>query len=596
MQSLYQRLDMEAMAFHFNTGLQAQDNIAIRVNYSDLGLGTEDALLVWMCYRNDHPLYYWITGQTAYTQQELLVVTDDAYAAGTDREKYNTFVYTQVQAWLQKISGETSAYQRTMAFHDGIIDAIDYAYESDGNTPQDAAWAYNVMGVLDGSGAVCEGYSRTFQLLLNASGVENIYITGTAGNPGGSFYGHAWNLVKLEDGNWYWYDLTWDDSPGYILGVEYNYFCVNDTQNTNWMDGNVSGLTEYDFLDSHKPFAAGESGMEVPFTLPARSTGKFTSSTQLLVRQSFTYGGYKYGVMGYNTVQFAGGVVTNKALSIPETVTYGGRTYTVASIGRIDENGLFGQGWVTEGWIDRYYIPKTVKFIWDGAVDTSEGYVTAYDVASDSPYFTSVDGVLYTKSLYTLIKHPASSVVDRFVVPDETVCIACDALRAKFNKIKLLVLGKNVQEIGILNWGYGYPDKPGDGIYNIAVAEISGYNVSVHPENPYFREVNGLIITPLFGDRFNVYMPASTDIQDVYIPDGAQTILFQSFYGCHKIRSFSISGTVSSPQNLFIYNCPELKQVEYRGTMSQWKELTRYSDFGSGFEGLPIICTDGTIY
>lgn len=595
MQALYNRIDTEAMAFHFDTSINTQDNIAVRVQYSDLGLSSEDALLVWMCYRNDHPLYYWITGNTTRTTQELWIVTDDAYAKGANRTKYNDLVYQHVQSWVAMVSGETSAYQQTMAFHDWIIEAIDYAYESDGSTPQDAAWAYNVLGVLDGSGAVCEGYARTFQLLLNASGLENIYITGTAGNPGGSFGGHAWNLVKLEDGSWYWYDLTWDDSPGYVLGAKYNYFCVNDTQNTNWMDGNVSGLTEYDFLDSHKPFAAGESGMELPFTLPARSAGKFTSTTQLLLRQSFTYGGYKYGVMGYNTVQFAGGGVPNKVLNIPESVTYGGRNYTVVSIGRIDENGLYGQGCVTEGWIDKYYIPKTVKFLWDGAVQTSEGYVTAYEVDPNSPYFTSVDGVLYTKSLYTLIKYPMKPAVDRFVIPDETVCLACDSVRAMSYRIGTLVLGKNVQVLGVLNWGAGYPDGPGDGIYNTASGEISGYNVSVHPENPYFWEEGGLILRPLIGERFTVYMAASTDIQDVYIPDGAEYITRDAFWGCYSIRSFSIPSSITSPQAICMHGLPELKQVHYRGTVIQWQALTRYSDFGLGFKGLPVVCTDGTV-
>lgn len=595
MQTLYNRIDTEAMAFHFDTSINAQNNIAVRVQYSDLGLSSEEALLVWMCYRNDHPLYYWITGNTYRTAQELRIVTDDAYAKGVNRAKYNDLVCQQVRSWVTKVSDEMSAYQQTMAFHDWIIDAIDYAYESDGSTPQDASWAYNVLGVLDGSGAVCEGYARTFQLLLNACSVENIYITGTAGNPGGSFYGHAWNLVKLEDGNWYWYDLTWDDHPGYILGIDYNYFCVNDTQNTNWMDGNVSGLTEHDFLVSHKPFDSSASGLNIPFTLPARNAGKFSSTTQKLVRQSFTSGDYKYAVVGYNIVQFAGGVVPNKVLNIPETVTYGGRSYTVVSIGRIDENGLIGQGCVTEGWIDKYYIPKTVKFLWDGAMQTSEGYVTAYEVDPDSPYFTTVDGVLYTKSLYTLIKYPTKAVVDRFVIPDETVCIACDALRAQWHRIGTLVLGKNVEVIGVLNWGAGYPDGPGDGIYNTATGEISGYNVSVHPENSYFREEGGLILKQLFGERFTVYMAASRDIQDVYILDGAQSIAHGAFTMCYSIRSFSIPSSITSPQTICMHELPELKQVHYRGTVSQWQALTRYSDFGSCFKGLPVVCSDGTI-
>ena len=38
---------------------------------------------------------------------------------------------------------------------------------------------------------------------------------------------HAWNLVRLDDGNWYWVDVTWDDAGG-NNGAAHTWFCLSD--------------------------------------------------------------------------------------------------------------------------------------------------------------------------------------------------------------------------------------------------------------------------------------------------------------------------------------------------------------------------------
>jgi transglutaminase/protease-like cytokinesis protein 3 len=103
---------------------------------------------------------------------------------------------------------------------------MEYAYEADGSTPENDAWAHNILGVFEKKTGVCEAYSKTFQLLLNYCGVDNIYVTGYATEP------HAWNLAKMDDGSWYWFDLTWDDKSDtnsntldWAWGIWYNYFC-----------------------------------------------------------------------------------------------------------------------------------------------------------------------------------------------------------------------------------------------------------------------------------------------------------------------------------------------------------------------------------
>ena len=59
--------------------------------------------------------------------------------------------------------------------------------------------------------------------------------------------------VKMDNGDWYWFDLTWDDTPEWMFGVSYNYFCATDTQNVSWIDGPWVS-SERSFAETHTPF------------------------------------------------------------------------------------------------------------------------------------------------------------------------------------------------------------------------------------------------------------------------------------------------------------------------------------------------------
>ena len=64
--------------------------------------------------------------------------------------------------------------------------------------------------------SVCAGYARAFQYIMIELEIPTYYCTGKS-------QGHAWNIVKLEDG-YYNVDLTWDDERG----TEMTYFNRTD--------------------------------------------------------------------------------------------------------------------------------------------------------------------------------------------------------------------------------------------------------------------------------------------------------------------------------------------------------------------------------
>ena len=83
--------------------------------------------------------------------------------------------------------------------------------------------AFDIHSALINKSGVCEAYSKMFQVLCYAVGINANQVTGV---------GHIWNVVLL-DGEWYQVDVTWDDSDtsGHMYsGIRYNYFNLSSNQ------------------------------------------------------------------------------------------------------------------------------------------------------------------------------------------------------------------------------------------------------------------------------------------------------------------------------------------------------------------------------
>lgn len=177
-------------------------------------------------FRNDHPEYYWISNEIylyaiskSSNDGDVITVGSyiniyDEYAEGEYRKEIDEKIEKTAHEYIDyvKDSGADDNYSIARLVHDKIIDSVDYAYDEHGQ-PLDSPQAHGIVGVLDGdphTNVVCEGYAKTFQLVLNAMNVENIYVTGDGITSNGN-EGHAWNMVLLDDGEYYNFDVTWDD-------------------------------------------------------------------------------------------------------------------------------------------------------------------------------------------------------------------------------------------------------------------------------------------------------------------------------------------------------------------------------------------------
>lgn len=412
MQLFYEGMDAIVKEFHTSdqSFSETSDGYLPALNYKQLALSLDEAGAVWAAYMMDHPLYYWLTNIIGYTSKSLYLKVDRAYYQAEDRQRYHAMIYQAVYEMALSVEGETSAYQLALAYHDRILAGMDYAYEADGRTPSKDISAHNILGFFEKGFGVCESYAKVFQLLLNYSDVENVYVVGTTA--GG---GHAWNMLKLDDGNWYWFDLTWDDVPSFGWGMIYSYFCVNNTDNVHFyhQDGDRI-LSPATFLEEHMPSPQMDSTIYFMYALPEISETSYEGN----LRDIFTVDEMTYAVSGYRTVQF---VHTEKSgfVEIPEKVSFDGVTYTVTSIGGILENGLYTRAFVAP-YAEEVAIPKTVIYIWeyafaDGMVDIT--------VDGENPRYYSENGILLERVSEDLRKEANASTFVGSVLEKHMICL-----------------------------------------------------------------------------------------------------------------------------------------------------------------------------
>jgi transglutaminase/protease-like cytokinesis protein 3 len=109
-------------------------------------------------------------------------------------------------------------HEKELAIHDWIAEwtAYDEGLLSNAPDAEPHPENDNPYGLLIGQQAACEGYALTFQLFMDMLGIECITVYGTV------LWGeeeHVWNMVRLDDGEWYCVDVTWDDTAD-VLGRE----------------------------------------------------------------------------------------------------------------------------------------------------------------------------------------------------------------------------------------------------------------------------------------------------------------------------------------------------------------------------------------
>ncbi len=94
-----------------------------------------------------------------------------------------------------------SRYEILKDIHDNLCNALVYNV----NDP----YCHSAYSIVTGQ-AVCEGYAKGIKMLCDRYQIPCMIVTGTGVTSKGK-QSHAWNVVRMENGEWYGLDATWDD-------------------------------------------------------------------------------------------------------------------------------------------------------------------------------------------------------------------------------------------------------------------------------------------------------------------------------------------------------------------------------------------------
>ena len=177
------------------------------VDCDTYGLTLDEVASVWKILLEECPRYYWLSNALRVSGNSAQICVDEAYAIAEYRKECDTAIKSMVVDCDKILNAEMSELEKALAIHNFILGRMNYAYESDGTTPEDAIWAHNMIGCAKYNLGVCESYAEAYMYLCLLNEVECIVVAGETKNG----EDHKWNLVSIDD-NWYGVDCTWDET------------------------------------------------------------------------------------------------------------------------------------------------------------------------------------------------------------------------------------------------------------------------------------------------------------------------------------------------------------------------------------------------
>ncbi len=169
----------------------------------------------------DNPQIFWVDFNYKHSSNERTTMVVPTYRFTVEEaQKMQDEIEKEVDKVISVANTYDSDFEKELYIHDYVISKADYDISTLNNMGDTV---YNTLLV---GKAICEGYAKTVQMLLDEAGIYNYLVTGNTTNDKGEIEQHMWNVVNI-DGENYHLDATWDDLKD-TTNIGYFYFNVTD--------------------------------------------------------------------------------------------------------------------------------------------------------------------------------------------------------------------------------------------------------------------------------------------------------------------------------------------------------------------------------
>lgn len=213
-------------------GLTMSGSIRDNVFYADAASkATEESIYTdlyaaTLALRFDHPEILWLRNnlygyKTASSNNSSVKVTGVIFAFELEFGGEEGAMQERMMANAQAIADEAAqapdTWSRVKLIHDRLAEGSAYG---DPNQVMSHT-AYSALVTDDEYEPVCDGYAMAFKVVCDLVSIPCVMPISAE---------HRWNNVKMDDGEWYNLDLTWDDAGETVI---YDYFLVGSQTEIN---------------------------------------------------------------------------------------------------------------------------------------------------------------------------------------------------------------------------------------------------------------------------------------------------------------------------------------------------------------------------
>lgn len=219
-------------------------------------------------------------------------------------------------------------------------------------------------------------------------------------------------------------------------------------------------------------------------------------------------------------------------------------------------------------------LPATVNSLNGQSFNEMNSTVNSITVAEDSPYYSSVDGVLYNKDKTALVCYPAGKADEIYTVLDGVELIDYYSFSSCL-KLKEIILPDSLKSID--DWAFNNCTALAkinlpDGLSSIgasafrncrAIEELTVPDSVTFIDGAAFYNCQGLKSIKLSENIDSIYRGTFTScssLENIKIPESVKTVYSQSFYGCDSFTEIVIPNSVTVLEDAF-HSCDNLERV-----------------------------------